>query len=148
MDDALTRITLVDEIKQIAIDLKENSDRNTPVKLGLLINAQSLIDMAKLRICIMAHQETREIFLALREEIALIDEDLAHMMVRKCVYRGGICGESNCCGFNNTPAFKKELTDYLSRFSDKQAGMHRKRKIISQEQQIAEKRQLKMDFDC
>lgn len=145
MDDAVARITLVDEIKQIAVDLKENSDRNTPVKLGLLINAQSLIDMAKLRICIMAHQDTREIFLALREEIALVDEDLAHMMVRKCVYRGGICGESRCCGFNNTPAFKQELTNYLSRFSDKQAGIHRKRKL-SREQEIAERRQMKIDF--
>ena len=143
--DAVARAPFTDEIVMTARDLKDNSDRNTPVKLGLLINAQSLMDIAKLRICMMAHDDTRKIFLALREEISLIDEDLAHMMVRKCVYRGGICGESRCCGFNNAPAFKQELTNYLSRFSDKQAGIHRKRKL-SREQEIAERRQMKIDF--
>ena len=146
--DAAVRIALADKAKDIALDLKENSDRNTPVKLGLLINAQSLIDMAKLRVCIMAHSETREIFIALREKISEVDPDLASMMVRKCVYRGGICGESSCCGFNCTQAFKAELTEYLSRFSDKQAGFLRKRKTVSQEQKIAEQRQMKIDFDC
>lgn len=102
--------------------MKDNTDRQTPVNLGLFLNAQSLIDMAKLRICIQAHAETRDIFNVMREEISKTDPDLAKMMVRKCVYRGGICGESRCCGFNHTPAFTRELCEYLSNFSKKQRG--------------------------
>ena len=103
--------------------IKENTDRETPVNLGLLINAQSLIDMAKLRICIQAHADTRHIFNVLKAEVAKVDPELAAMMVRKCVYRGGICGEPRCCKFNNTPAFERELADYLSNFSEIQRGI-------------------------
>lgn len=102
--------------------LQENSDRYTPVNLGLLINAQSLIDMAKLRLCLQAAPETRQVFNDLRAEIAKVDPELANMMVRKCVYRGGLCGESRCCGFNQTDNFKAEMRNYASLFSDKQRG--------------------------
>lgn len=102
--------------------LQTNTDRYTPVNLGLLINAQSFIDMAKLRICLQASKETREVFLALREKIREIDPELASVMVRKCVYRGGLCGEGRCCGFNGTEEFKKELRDYVAMFSKKQRG--------------------------
>lgn len=103
--------------------LKGNADRQTPVNLGLFLNAQSLMDMSKLRLCSQAHAETLQIFQALKREIAKIDHDLASMMVRKCVYRGGICGEPRCCGFNLTEAFQKELEGYLCNFSDKQRGI-------------------------
>lgn len=102
--------------------LQENSDRYTPVNLGVLINAQSLIDMSKLRLCNQASPETRQVFSAIKDEIAKVDPELAAMMVRKCVYRGGLCGESRCCGYNCTAPFKKELANYLSNFSEKQIG--------------------------
>ncbi|NDV63931.1 FAD-dependent thymidylate synthase [Bacteroides sp. 224] len=103
--------------------LKENSDRYTPVNLGLFVNAQSLIDMAKLRLCLQAHKETVLVFQEIKKQIELVDPALSSVMVRKCVYRGGICGESTCCGFNNTPAFKIELEQYLTNFSEKQQGL-------------------------
>lgn len=103
--------------------IKDNTDRQTPVNLGLFLNAQSLIDMAKLRICLQAHKETREIFNIMREEVNKVDPELASMMVRKCVYRGGICGEPRCCGFNSSPLFKTEIEEYLSHFSDVQRGI-------------------------
>lgn len=100
--------------------LEDNSDRYTPVNLGLLLNAQSLIDMSKLRLCNQAHKETIQVFKSIQDRIVDIDPDLAGMMVRKCVYRGGICGESRCCGFNHTESFKNEMQEYLSYFSEKQ----------------------------
>lgn len=103
--------------------LKDNADRQTPVNLGLFLNAQSLIDIAKFRLCCQAHKETITVFQALKDEITKVDPDLAKLMVRKCVYRGGICGESRCCGFNSTEAFLKEEEDYLSNFSSKQRGI-------------------------
>lgn len=104
--------------------LKDNADRYTPVNLSLCINAQSLIDMSKLRLCTgCAARETVIVFRAIKNEIAKIDPDLASMMVRKCVYRNGLCGEQRCCGFNHTAEFKAELRDYVSHFSEKQRGI-------------------------
>lgn len=103
--------------------LQENSDRYTPVNLGLFVNAQSLIDMAKLRLCEgQAHPETVHVFKEIKNRIHELDPDLAAMMVRKCVYRGGICGEPRCCGFNHSHNFKQELKQYIENFSDLQKG--------------------------
>lgn len=96
--------------------LKDNTDRYTSVNLGLLLNAQSLIDMAKLRLCNQAHKETIQVFKEIKNQVGLCDPDLSAMMVRKCVYRGGICGEPRCCGFNHTEPFKNEMQEYLSNF--------------------------------
>lgn len=104
--------------------LADNSDRYTPVNLALCVNAQSLMDMAKLRLCSgTAHKETVKVFKAIKEEIKKVDPDLASMMVRKCVYRNGLCGEGRCCGFNSTPAFAKEMAEYRQNFSNKQLGI-------------------------
>lgn len=104
--------------------LKNNADRETPVNLSLCINAQSLIDMAKLRLCTgCASPGTVVVFQAIKDEILKVDPDLASTMVRKCVYRGGICGEPRCCGFNGTQKFREELFQYLSNFSQKQKGV-------------------------
>ncbi len=115
---------VVDDLTEELSWLQENSDRYTPVNLGLLLNAQSLIDMAKLRLCLQAAPETRQVFNDLRAEIAKVDPELASMMVRKCVYRGGLCGEARCCGFNQTDEFKSEMRNYASWFSEKQRGQY------------------------
>lgn len=102
--------------------LQDNADRYTPVNLGLLVNAQSLIDMAKLRLCKQAHKETIKVFKAIKEAISKVDPELASLMVRKCVYRGGLCGEPKCCGFNSTEQFQIELRQYAHNFTKKQLG--------------------------
>lgn len=102
--------------------LRANADRHTPVNLGILVNAQSLIDMAKLRECFQASAGTREVFAAIKEKVAEIDPELAILMVKKCVYRNGLCGEPKCCGYNTTKPFQKELEEYKSNFSAKQIG--------------------------
>jgi len=96
--------------------LADNSDRYTKVNLLLFANAQGLIDMAKLRLCTQASPETRELFQAIKAKIADVDPDLAPFLVRKCVYRGGICCEQKCCGYNKTELFKKELEHYKLQF--------------------------------
>lgn len=127
MDEVIKALSLESyDSNQICIrnleEIRDNSDRYTPVNLGLFLNAQSLIDMAKLRLCNMAHEETRKVFQAIKDEVAKVDPELAEMMVRKCVYRNGLCGESNCCGFNNTIPFRRELEDYYKNFKKYQIG--------------------------
>lgn len=116
--DALIK-EAVDELDWI----KNNADRLTKVNLGLFVNAQSLIDMAKLRECFQASKETREVFAAIKKKVAEIDPELSILMVKKCVYRNGLCGEPRCCGYNTTKAFQKELEEYKSNFSAKQNGV-------------------------
>ncbi len=82
------------------------------MNLLLLINAQALIDVAKLRLCTKASTETRELFQIIKDRIAEIDPDLAPLLVPKCIYRGGICCEQKCCGYNKTALFQKELARY------------------------------------
>lgn len=106
----------IEEACEILNWLADNSDRYTKVNLLLFANAQSLIDMAKLRICTKASPETREIFNLIKSEIYKVDPDLAPFLVRKCVYRGGICCEPKCCGYNKTDMFQKELTQYKRLF--------------------------------
>ena len=89
-----------------------NADRYTKVNLGLFINAQALINMAKDRLCSDASAETREIFKAIKEEITKVDPDLAQFLVPRCIYRGGICNSLSSCGFNKTELFNKQLTQY------------------------------------
>lgn len=108
---------LISKIQNELDEWKTKYDRFMPVKLGLCINAQSLIDVSKLRLCQTAHPRTIEVMKEVKKEIAKVDEALAKLLVRKCVYRGGICGEPKPCGFNHTPAFGKELGEYLSSFS-------------------------------
>lgn len=96
--------------------LKDNADRYTKVNLGLFINAQSLIDMSHERLCSNASPETREIFIAIKAEIAKVDPALDLFLVPSCIYRGGICNRLKKCGFNKTGLFNKQLDLYKKLF--------------------------------
>lgn len=112
------------EMYELLEELRNRSGRNALTNLSILVNAQSLIDMAKLRLCNMASPETIKVFSAIKEKINEIDPELASMMVRKCVYRNGLCGEPKCCGFQVSPTFKKEQENYIKHFTLKQKGLH------------------------
>lgn len=73
-------------------------DRYTPVNHRFLANAESLMHMARRRLCFKASKETRDTVLKIKEKIREIDSDLAFYMVANCQYRGGICPEPNPCG--------------------------------------------------
>jgi thymidylate synthase ThyX len=101
----------------------EDLGRNTPTDLGLMVNAQGLIDISKDRLCFQASKETREIFESIKSEVHEIDPNLAKYMVKKCVYRNGLCNEDRCCGYVGSNNFRDELDDYLDNFSNKQLGV-------------------------
>ncbi len=96
--------------------IAENADRYTPVNLGLFLNAQALINIAKDRLCADASPETRDIFKSIKAEIEKSDPDLAQFLVPRCIYRGGICNSLKSCGFNKTEFFQKQLTEYKKLF--------------------------------
>ena len=77
---------------------QEVADRNTPVHHAMLINAQALINMARKRLCMKAHAETRLVFEHIKDHMRAADPDLARHLVPECVYRGDVCHEPNPCG--------------------------------------------------
>ena len=73
------------------------ADRNSPVNHAMLCNAQALINMARKRLCLNTHEQTREVMLEIKREIGFVDRELRRWLVADCVYRGG-CYEPKCCG--------------------------------------------------
>jgi len=78
-----------------------------------VVNAQTLINISRKRLCSAASKETREAWQAVRAAIAEQDPEMAEVMVRNCVYRG-FCPEWHECGYSKTAAFAKEVEHYRS----------------------------------
>lgn len=80
---------------------RDKSPQDTPVNYDGKANAQSLINVARYRLCIgSAHKETREYMEDLKESISKVEPNLAKVMVPNCIYRMG-CPEFSCCGLIN-----------------------------------------------
>lgn len=97
-------------------NLPEQFDRKAPTDLAFIINAEAILNMAHKRLCTKASKETREIWESVCGKIKDVDPDLHKHLVPMCVFRGGICGEPKCCGYNKTEAFKAKLDIYKSLF--------------------------------
>lgn len=73
-----------------------DTGRNHPVNHMMILNAQSLINMARKRLCGKAHKETRDVMQAIVNGIEVVDPDLWQFLVPECVYRGR-CHELKPC---------------------------------------------------
>ena len=75
------------------------------------VNAQTLINISRKRLCTCASPETRYAWQIVKDAIAEIDPEMAAVMVRQCVYRGR-CPERTRCGYDLTEAHHKEVDEY------------------------------------
>jgi thymidylate synthase ThyX len=78
-----------------------------------VMNAQTLINVSRKRLCACASKETREAWKAVKDEIAKTEPNMAAVMVPNCIYRG-FCPERDSCGFWKTKKFKEDLKNYRS----------------------------------
>lgn len=78
-----------------------------------VVNAQTLINISRRRLCRQASKETREAWILVKDAIASIDEDMAKAMVPNCIYRG-FCPEMDCCGFSLSNKYMEDLLAYRS----------------------------------
>ena len=91
-------------------------DRNE-LPQGALVNhaceadAQALINISRKRLCNGASPETREAWQEVKDEVALVEPELASCMVKECIYRG-FCPEMFPCGYSKTKEFERELEEY------------------------------------
>lgn len=82
--------------------------------MDVLVNAQSLINVSKKRLCHKASPETRHAWEEVVDRIAKFDVPMASVMVPDCVYRGFCPFGKDSCGFINTPAGKDWRTNYVN----------------------------------
>lgn len=80
---------------------RNKAPQDTPVNYDGKANAQSLINVARYRLCVgSAHKETREYMEDLKQQIMKVEPQLAKVMIPNCIYRMG-CPEFQCCGLIN-----------------------------------------------
>ena len=82
-----------------------------PNDQDFVVNAQTLINISRKRLCHCASKETREAWVAVKAAIKEFDPIMASFMVPNCIYRSR-CPEMNTCGYYKTDKFKKELDEY------------------------------------
>lgn len=110
---------VADVMNIISEDVKKSGDFNKrdylfqgePNDQDFYVNAQTLINISRKRLCACASPETRYAWNLVKNAIAEIDPTMAHFMVRNCVYRGR-CPEMHCCGYSLTEAHHKEVDNY------------------------------------
>lgn len=90
---------------------RDELPQGEPNDQDFVVNAQTLINISRKRLCTCASKETREAWQAVKDEIRKFDPVMADKMVRNCVYRG-FCPELTCCGYCNTKAYQEELEQY------------------------------------
>lgn len=81
--------------------------------MDVLINAQSLINVSKKRLCGKASPETRHAWGLVKEEIAKLDPAMADVMVPECIYRGFCPYHEEGCGYVHTPKFQEDREKYI-----------------------------------
>lgn len=71
--------------------------RDAPVTHGVEMNAASLINVSRKRLCLQADPETVAAWSRVRKAVREVDPDLYWFLVPECCYRG-FCPEPNQCG--------------------------------------------------
>ena len=83
----------------------------------LLLNAQEIINISRIRLCNHAEKETIQVWKMVRDKLREIGEEiLANACVPSCIYRCGFCPEIKSCGYNKTNDFEKNKELYLKNF--------------------------------
>lgn len=78
---------------------------------SFVVNAQTLINISKKRLCKLASKETREVWQLVVDAIKENDPEVGEVLVPHCVYRG-FCPERETCGFYKTKKFAEEVERY------------------------------------
>ena len=77
---------------------RDKAPQDALVSMDVEANAQSLINVARYRLCFCAHPEAQEKMAELKKELDETQPELAFVMQKNCVYRCG-CPEFSPCGW-------------------------------------------------
>lgn len=104
----------VSTLRSDRVDYDEVPNRYTLQSATYDINFQAFMNISRKRLCHCASYETRYVWKLVLEAIKDIEPELYSVCVRECVYRNGLCPEMFGCKFNQSDAFKLELSKYLT----------------------------------
>jgi hypothetical protein len=96
---------------------RENLSQNALVNFRAVLNAHSIINISRVRLCNTASRETREAWELLIENLREIEPILASLCQPNCIYRG-LCPEHPTCGYKKTAKYKKRFQHYLEQVTE------------------------------
>lgn len=91
---------------------RNKQKKDEPVNMRLMLDAQEIIAISRVRLCSKAEAKTREIWRQVIEELRKIEPEFANACVPSCLYRG-FCPEFKSCGLANTETFPLAVNDYI-----------------------------------
>ena len=92
---------------------RNEQKKDEPVNMRLMLDAQEIIAISRMRLCSKAETETRRIWSAVVKELYKQEPLLATACVPSCVYRG-FCPELKSCGYSDSQGFDLEREEYLN----------------------------------
>lgn len=91
---------------------RDGLPQDAPIKLRVILNAQTLINVSRVRLCHLASKETREAWQMLTHEVGRLEPELSHLCVPNCLYRGFCPEGTKSCGYSKTNKGKKDIREY------------------------------------
>lgn len=80
--------------------------------MDMTCNAQSFMNISRVRLCAKASRETREAWKLVLEYLREVDPILAEKCVPNCLYRGFCTEGDKSCGYDKTQRFQIKLREY------------------------------------
>lgn len=80
---------------------RDEQKKSDPVNMRLLVNAQEIINISRVRLCSKSEGTTRMLWMKAIRELVKIEPFLANACVPNCLYRG-FCPEIKTCGFSTS----------------------------------------------
>lgn len=84
---------------------RDEQKKCDPVNMRLLVNAQEVINISRVRLCRKAESTTNALWCAAISELSKVEPLLARACVPNCVYRN-MCPEISSCGFVGQKGFR------------------------------------------
>lgn len=95
---------------------RDEQKKSDPVNMRLLVNAQEIINISRVRLCNKAEKVTQMLWIEVLRELSKIEPFLANACVPNCLYRG-FCPEIKPCGFSTSDVdafnFKRSTLEEL-----------------------------------
>lgn len=114
LDDCVEKVMSIisDDVKNDpSFNKRDYLFQGEPNDQDFVVNAQTLINISRKRLCKTASKETQEAWKAVQGAIREFDPVMASFMVANCVYRG-FCPERESCGFWKSKTFNQQLNEY------------------------------------
>lgn len=96
---------------------RNKQKKDEPVNMRLMLDAQEIIAISRVRLCTKAEKETRAVWSEVINELRKIEPELVNACIPNCIYRG-FCPELESCGFADSELFSIKVNDYINKLEN------------------------------